>query len=155
MTNRQKDRMTAAEFRRYYLKEQPAEERPAGNRKVRGATKTERDGVKFDSKVESYMHSLLTMYKIRFEFQKQYTLQSAFEYDGRKIQPITYTVDFLLPDHDVIIDTKGVQTQQGALRIKMLKKRFAEAGLRTRIELPKDNAECATLIRKLLENDKK
>lgn len=60
--------------------------------------------------------------------------------------------DFELPaPFDMIVDTKGVQTQQGALRYKMLKKRFADEGRATRIELPQTQDECAFLVRRLLD----
>ena len=40
---------------------------PPGNQKIRNARKIERDGVKFDSRLEMYMYDLLTMAGIRFE----------------------------------------------------------------------------------------
>ncbi|MFQ8806189.1 MAG: DUF1064 domain-containing protein [Alistipes indistinctus] len=95
---------------------------PPGNRKIRNARKIERDGVKFDSRLEMYMYDLLTMAGIRFEFQKRYCVQEGFRYRGAAIRPVTYTVDFFLPEHDTVIDTKGYRTQQGDLRIKMLKR---------------------------------
>ena len=124
---------------------------PQGNRKVLNATKTERNGVTFDSRVEQFMYDLLTMHGIRFEFQKRYELQEGFAYAGEKVRAITYTVDFWLPEYDTIIDTKGVMTQQGAMRIKLLKHRFAMKGLQPRIELPKDKDQCVALVRGLLE----
>lgn len=126
---------------------------PQANRKVINATKTERDGVIFDSRIEQFMHDLLTMHGIRFEFHKRYELQEGFTYAGEKVRAITYTVDFWLPDLDTAIDTKGVMTQQGAMRIKMLKHQFAMKGQQTRIELPKDKDECAALVRRLLEKN--
>ena len=70
-------------------------------------------------------------------------------YNGETIRAITYTLDFYLPDYDMAIDTKGVATQQGKLRIKMLKRLFADLGRTTTIELPrtKDRA-CGSADRK-------
>ena len=68
------------------------------------------------------------------------------------VRAITYTVDFYLPDYDVAIDTKGWATQQGQLRIKMLKKLFADLGRTTRIELPRTPEECDALVASLVGN---
>ena len=72
--------------------------------------------------------------------------------NGETIRAITYTLDFYLPDYDMAIDTKGVATQQGKLRIKMLKRLFADLGRTTTIELPRTKDECAALVARLTEN---
>lgn len=119
------------------------------NRKIKNARKVERDGIRFDSRLELFMYDLLKMAGIRFERQKRYTLQPGFQYNGAAIRPITYTVDFWLPDHNLIIDTKGYHTQQGDMRIKMLKWRFSTAGESPIIETPKNQTECRTLLEEL------
>ena len=161
------DTMTAEEFRRMIRTGMTAEEFrrkmrtgarpveapvPSENRKVRNAVKTEADGVVFDSRLERYMHDLLKSHGIGFMFQKRYTLQEPFTYNGETIRAITYTLDFYLPDYDMAIDTKGVATQQGKLRIKMLKRLFADLGRTTTIELPRTKDECAALVARLTEN---
>lgn len=133
---------------RKMLQDQPAR----GNRKVIGATRNERDGVVFASRLERTMYDLLGMHGIRFEFQKRYVLQEAFDYCGQRVREIGYTADFYLPDQDMLIDTKGHQTQQGALRIKMLKHQFATAGIKTRILLPRDRTECESIIRTIIDS---
>lgn len=50
------------------------------------------------------------------------------------------------------IDTKGMATQQGKLRIKMLKRLFADLGRTTTIELPRTKDECAALVARLTSN---
>lgn len=140
--------MTVNEYRRLIS------DTPKENRKVKNAQRCERDGRKFASRLERDMCGLLEMFKIPFEFQKKYVLQDGFIYNGEKVQAITYTTDFYLPTHDTVIDTKGFQTQQGMLRIKMLKKRFAEAGLHTEILLPATPVQCETVINRLIGNDR-
>ena len=115
------------------------------NRKIKNARKVERDGIRFDSRLELFMYDLLKEAGIRFERQKRYTLQPGFRYNGVAIRPITYTVDFWLPDHNL----KGYHTQQGDMRIKMLKWRFSTAGESPRIETPKNQTECRTLLEEL------
>lgn len=121
------------------------------NRKIKNARKVESDGIVFDSRLEMFMYSLLKEAGIRFERQKRYTLQPSFRYNGSAIRPITYTVDFWLPDHNLIIDTKGYHTQQGDMRIKMLKWRFSTAGESPRIETPKNIKECIKLIENITQ----
>lgn len=146
---REKQVITAAQYRNFLR-----ECKPHGNRKVRNAQRCESGGRKFDSKLERNMCGLLEMFHIPFEFQKKYVLQEGFTYNGKKIQEITYTADFYLPEHDTVIDTKGFQTQQGAMRIKMLKKRFADAGMHPEILLPATPEECEAVINGLVGNDR-
>lgn len=141
-----RERMRYDEFRAMR-----SQEPGCGNRKVLNARRVERDGVIFASRLEQHMYNLLTMHGIRFEFQKRYTLLDGFRYNGDPVRPITYTVDFWLPDDNLLVDTKGVQTQQGVLRIKLLKYLFATRGINTRIALPEDRAACAALVRELLD----
>ena len=70
------DTMTASEFRRLISGDLPRNSitTPIGNRKVLNATKTEENGVIFDSRLERYMHDLLKSHGIGFLFQKRYTL---------------------------------------------------------------------------------
>ena len=151
MRDRQ-DVMSVEEFRAILRGERPAGGGgvPSGNRKVRNAEKTAgEDGVVFDSRLEKYMHDLLVRNGIGFLFQKRYKVQEPFRYNGELVRAITYTVDFYLPDYDVAIDTKGWATQQGQLRIKMLKKLYADLGRRTRVEVPRTQAECDALVVRL------
>nr|WP_195461690.1 DUF1064 domain-containing protein [Alistipes sp. D31t1_170403_E11] len=148
------DRMTATEFQALLHggKVPGGTIASTGNRKVRNAAKTEQNGIIFDSRLECYMHNLLTTHGIGFLFQKKYTLQEPFTYNGETIRAITYTLDFYLPDYDLAIDTKGVATQQGKLRIKMLKRLFADLGRTTAIELPRTKAECDALVGRIITN---
>ena len=122
----------------------------AGNKKIRNATKVEADGVKFDSQLEKYLYDLLKGAGIAFEFQKTYVLQEKFRYAGKAIRSVTLTVDFFLPGHGLIIDSKGFQTQQGAMRWKMLKHVLKhQHNVEPRIELPSTKKECELLINRL------
>lgn len=117
-----------------------------------GSKKTEIDGIKFDSKLEGFMYTQLRNAGIKFELQKKYELQSKFKYNSESIRAITYTVDFYLSDYDICIDTKGIATQQGLMRIKMLKRHFFDNGLNTKILLPKNQKECIVLVSELKIN---
>ena len=126
------------------------------NRKIKNAPKTEVDGIKFDSKLESFMYTLLRDAGIAFEMQKTYCLQDKFRYRGEAVRAITLTIDYFLPTYNMIIDTKGMQTQQGAMRYKMLKKVLYEEAIfihePPQIELPHNQKECRELLAKLLNS---
>lgn len=119
------------------------------NAKIKNATKLVVDGVKFDSRLEYYMYTLLQGAGVNFEFQKVYLLQEKFRYGKEAIRPITVCTDFWLPEHNLIIDTKGMQTQQGAIRYKMLKWVLFQQGLTPTIIMPKNKKECESVIEKL------
>lgn len=123
--------------------------------KIRGATKTEQDGKKFASKLELYFFNLLKAFKIPFLFQVTIVLQEGFVFQGKKIQPIKMIVDFELPDHGLIVDTKGFQLADNKLKFKMLKNKLVSEGKSTNVELPRTKEECDNLINRLIEHKKK
>lgn len=116
------------------------------NKKVKNATKTEIDGIIFDSKLEGYMYSLLKMNRIEFELKPKFDIQPGFRYFTSKIQAITYTPDFYLPDQDILIDTKGFKTEASNIRIKMLKYYFHKKDKNIQILIPKTQNECDKII---------
>src|ERR1700760_2313070 len=135
------------------------------NAKIKNATKSiNSDGVKFDSQLERYMYERLKAAGIDFEFQVGYVLQEKFRYGTEAVRGITLTVDFRLPGHNMLIDTKGFKTQQGTMRWKMLKhllrNKLAEEQMLQfepidssklpSIEQPKNKKECDLLINRLL-----
>ena len=122
----------------------------AKQNKVRGALKSEVNGIKFASKLELYFYNLLKAVKIEFEFQVEYELQPAFLFHGKKIQPIKIRPDFYLPDFDMIVDTKGFAMEKATLKYKMLKYKFHIEGKNTSIELPSTKEECEKLINQLI-----
>lgn len=137
----------------YHLQDPFKENKPAENKKVHNAVKsTNAEGVKFDSNLERHMYGLLKGARIYFNFQVPYVLQEKFAYGTENIRAITLTVDFFLPGKNMIIDTKGMQTQQGTMRYKMLKKHLVDTQLDNLpvIELPATKDECNLLLNRLL-----
>jgi hypothetical protein len=90
--------------------------------------KTEIDGIKFDSEMESHYYLYLIHLKeigevVDFELQPTYILQEGFAKDGKKIRPITYRADFrviYVDGHEEVIDVKGRVTAEFSLKRKML-----------------------------------
>lgn len=58
----------------------------------------------------------------------KFILQEGFIYHGRKIQPITYTADFMYQEKGITIveDVKGMQTQLFKVKWKMAKYKYPE-----------------------------
>ena len=90
--------------------------------------KTEIDGIKFDSEMESHYYLYLKELKeegvvVDFELQPSFILQEGFIKDGKKIRPITYQADFnvtYIDEHIEVIDVKGKMTEEFKLKRKML-----------------------------------
>lgn len=122
------------------------------NKKVRNATKTEIDGIKFDSKLEAHFYGLLNLHKIPFTMKEKIVLQKAFRYNGEAIREIALLPDFIIKNDGVynIVDTKGFQTSDNKIKVKLLKKVLSEKYSESRVFLPKNQKECAEVINKLL-----
>lgn len=121
------------------------------NAKIKGAKKTEVDGITFASKLESYMYSLLRGAGIRFAFQKEYVLQEKFRYNGEAVREIKIIVDFELIDYNMIIDSKGWQLADGKIKYKLLKFHLSRMpGEHPRIEMPATKEECDVLLNRIL-----
>lgn len=126
-------------------------EKPSENKKILNATKSIIDGIKFDSLLEAYLYGLLKSADIYFEFQKEYILQDKFKYRNESIRKISLTVDFFLPIEGIIADSKGLQTQQGAIRWKLLKSVLKHLnGEEPEIVMLKNKKECECFVNRLL-----
>lgn len=123
---------------------------PIPNKKVMGARKTINvEGVKFDSQLEKMMYDLLKGAGINFEFQHEIVLQPKFKYGSELIRSIKSRVDFWLPGHQTIIDTKGHATDISKLKFKLLKFFFFSKNEQPKIYMPGTKNECICLIKKL------
>jgi len=88
-----------------------------------GAQRVERNGIKFDSKLERSMHDLLTTFKIPFDFQHEVVLQPPFTNKRlKKIRAIKMRIDFVIKHRGIVlvVDTKGMATQVSKMKYKML-----------------------------------
>lgn len=106
-------------FNRAKFKSKPKSEE--GESKSHQHKKIIQDGITFDSKLEYYMYTLLLENNVAFEFRKQFCLQPQVRYMGDLVHAITLTVDFYLPNEDIILDPKGLQHGDNHLKWKMLK----------------------------------
>jgi hypothetical protein len=96
------------------------------------ARKTVIDGIEFDSQAEGkYYLNLLNQKRegvIKdFTLQPRFTLQEAFEKNGKKYRKIEYVADFEVVhlDEDIeIIDVKGFETPDFKIKRKLFEKRY-------------------------------
>lgn len=133
---------------------------PKANRKILNATKSfAQDGTPTDSKLEATMYNLLKLHHINFDFKVKYELQPAFEYNGKKIRPISWTPDFTLTELNMIVDTKGFSNETAPIKIKMVKFTLSQMGfdwstwhdIPPEIIILKNKAECEKLINRILK----
>jgi hypothetical protein len=88
--------------------------------KIKNATPTEVDGIKFRSKLEAYTHQALKQNNIEAEYEKHiYELLPKFEFHDEKIRPITYKPDFV--GESFIIECKGFPNDAFPLKEKLFK----------------------------------
>lgn len=105
-------------------------------------TKTEYEGIMFDSKKELYMYIALKKWLdegriTNLELQKTYELQPRFSVRKGKVlrinRPITYTPDFVFFDKQEnrlrVLDAKGMKTETYKIKRKLFEYKFRKEGL--------------------------
>lgn len=105
-------------------------------------TKTEYDGIMFDSRKEMYMYIALKKWldegRIEnLQLQVTYELQPRFSIRKGKLlrinRPITYTPDFVFFDklegRVRVLDAKGMKTETYKIKKKLFEYKFREEGL--------------------------
>ncbi|MFA5396674.1 MAG: DUF1064 domain-containing protein [Methanogenium sp.] len=76
------------------------------------------DGIQFKSKLEAYCHVKLKENNLKAKYEgKKFTVLPGFKLEEKKIQPITYTPDFV--GTDFIIECKGYPNDSFPLRWKL------------------------------------
>lgn len=91
------------------------------------AKKTEIDGIKFSSLLESRFYNWFKANNIEIiELQPRYELQSWFRYQGKAIRKIEYVADFKIEyEGDIfVVDAKGMSVPVFALKYKLWLKRY-------------------------------
>lgn len=88
--------------------------------KVKNATPTQLDGIKFRSKLEAYTYKKLKEAKVYAEYeQHRYILLPSFIFENRTVRAITYLPDFV--GNNFIIECKGFPNEAWPLREKLFK----------------------------------
>lgn len=92
--------------------------------RVRNATKVDKYGIHFRSKLECYTYEAFMNAGINVKYEpKHFVLLNKFEYLGEKIRPITYLPDFIgkYKDYKFIVECKGLMGDSFPLRYKLFK----------------------------------
>lgn len=88
--------------------------------KVKNATPTQLDGIKFRSKLEAYTYKKLKEADIHAEYEQyRYILLPSFIFENRTVRAITYLPDFV--GNNFIIECKGFPNEAWPLREKLFK----------------------------------
>lgn len=95
------------------------------NKKVKNATITVVDGIKFLSKLEAYVYVQLKTHNIEFKYATdRFTIMYPFEYQNEKVRAMTYKPDFT--GDTFVIECKGHPTDAWKVREKLIKRRLSK-----------------------------
>jgi hypothetical protein len=89
--------------------------------KVKNVSKVVDDGITFDSKLEHYAYVKMNERGVVFEIKPEYILIDSFKYCGETVRQMKFTPDYLLTEHNIILETKGFANESFPLRLKFFK----------------------------------
>ena len=121
--------------------------------KVRNATPTEYDGIKFRSKLEMYTYKKLREARINADYeQHRFELLPAFvALSGKKYRAMTYLPDFV--GKDFIIECKGFPNESWPLRKKLFEYALVRDNLKYDFYEVHTQKEVDTLVLNLKERN--
>lgn len=121
--------------------------------KVRNATPTEYDGIKFRSKLEMYTYKKLREARINADYeQHRFELLPAFvALSGKKYRAMTYLPDFV--GKDFIIECKGFPNESWPLRKKLFEYALVRDNLKYDFYEVHTQKEVDTLVLNLKEKN--
>lgn len=119
--------------------------------KIRNATPTEYDGIKFRSKLEMYTYKKLREARIDADYeQHRFELLPAFvALSGKKYRAMTYLPDFV--GKDFIIECKGFPNESWPLRKKLFEYALVRDNLKYNFYEVHTQKEVDTLVLNLKE----
>lgn len=97
---------------------------PSTKGKVKNATKVDKYGLHFRSKLECYTYEAFMKAGIPVKYEpKRFTLLNKFEFNQKKIRAITYLPDFIgnYKNNKFVVECKGMITEPFRLRWKLFK----------------------------------
>ena len=138
------------------------------NKKVRNATATTFNGVKFKSKLEKFTYQCLTVAGIPFKYEEdRFILIDKFRYEGEciekkkskgknvfvrsseNISQATYLPDFTNLEQGWIIECKGLRTEAFNLRWKLFKNMLAKEKKSYDLYMPGTQKQIMEVVEKL------
>lgn len=124
------------------------------NKKVRNAKKvihTSEDGVetKLDSGLELFFYTQCLNKGIKVEREPKFVLQPKFTYLNQSVREITMFPDFLLPELNIVVETKGFETDTYKIKKKMIIYHLSLLNKNTKYVILKNKKEITEFINSL------
>ena len=116
--------------------------------RIKNATPTQYDGIKFRSKLEVYTYKKLKEARIHAKYEPtHFELIPKFEYQGEKVRAMTYLPDFV--GKDFIIECKGLIGDSFPLRWKIFKYILMKQNSNYKLYLVRNQKQVDELVKKL------
>ena len=121
--------------------------------KVRNATKVDKHGLHFRSKLECYTYEAFMNAGIPVQYEpKHFTLLPKFEYQQEKIRAMTYLPDFI--GNGFIVECKGLMGDSFPLRWKLFKYYLKKHRSKIKCYLVRNHKQVDEMIQELLSQKK-
>lgn len=119
------------------------------NRKVKNATITYYDGIKFRSKLEAECAKLLDRNNVSYKYEPfKIELLPSFQYDGKTYRSWMYEPDFVLYNN-IIVEVKGFETDTWRIKEKMILKYIIDHDYQYEFYIVKNTSQLQKLIDEL------
>ena len=121
--------------------------------RVKNATKVDKYGLHFRSKLECYTYEAFINANISIEYEpKHFTLLDKFEYLEEKIRPITYLPDFIgsYKGFKFIVECKGLMGESFPLRYKLFKHYLKRHNSKSKCYLVRNHKQVDEMIEDIL-----
>lgn len=117
--------------------------------RVRNATKVDKYGLHFRSKLECYTYEAFMNAGIQVEYEpKHFTLLPKFEYNQEKIRAMTYLPDFI--GKGFVVECKGLIGDSFPLRWKLFKYYLKQHRSKMKCYLVRNHKQVDEMIQELL-----
>lgn len=121
--------------------------------KVRNATKVDKYGLHFRSKLECYTYEAFMNAGIPVQYEpRHFTLLPKFEYQQEKIRAMTYLPDFI--GNGFIVECKGLMGDSFPLRWKLFKYYLKKHRSKMKCYLVRNHKQVDEMIQELLSQKK-
>lgn len=123
--------------------------------RVKNATKVDKYGLHFRSKLECYTYEAFMNAGITVKYEpKHFTLLPKFELFGEKIRPITYLPDFIgsYKKKKFVVECKGMVTESFPLRFKLFKYYLKKHNSKMRCYLVRNHKQVDEMIQDILSS---
>ena len=129
---------------------------PKSKGRVKNATKVDKYGIHFRSKLECYTYEAFMNAGIPVKYEpKHFTLLPKFTYLEEKIRPITYLPDFIgrYKGKNFIVECKGLMGDSFPLRYKLFKYYLKKHRSKSKCYLVRNHKQVDEMIRDIVSND--